>query len=689
MKKFRRLISAVIAVMLIVSMCVVGISAVSAAGTKTIYFDNSKTQWTGVYLYQWSVGTTVIELTPVDGADNVYTATIDDAIVKGLFKNTAGTSDWDQQTADVDLTDVDGKIFVPASSANKTSGTWESYGTGDDDETTATTEATGATEPVSGDTKTVYLDASVITQGNERYAAYAFATVGGDAWYDPSGVEDGLYKFEIADNYDKVIFCRMDGETTENSWTNKWDQTEDLTFDGDIYTITGQQTSGSYLLLGEWSTVGDTEPATTEPATTEPETTEPATTDPTEPETTQPETDPVPADTKTVYLDASVITQGNERYAAYAFATVGGDAWYDPSGVEDGLYKFEIADNYDKVIFCRMDGETTENSWTNKWDQTEDLTFDGDIYTITGQQTSGSYLLLGEWSTIGSDEDTYTLYFAAPKTVATRTQWDGAELYYGATSLLSDCDRIALTDTGKYVSVTVDSLKTALSGDWRVYSVTLTESQAALIDAAKKVGFVNAAYDFSKTTSTLNITNGKSVAELDGQIFIIDDAITPSEVAGYTGSFQAFDESYLYTPGSAPVTISFLAPEVADGGIAWEGVELYYGTSSLLSACDRVALEDTGKTVAIDASDLGLSSVVSGDWKLYTVTLTEEQVAAIDSANHIGFVNTACDYVKTTSTLDVTFGSSVSAYDGAVFVVTDSITSVEFNAYTGEWYVLD
>ena len=66
-------------------------------------------------------------------------------------------------------------------------------------------------------------------QNNERFAVYAFDS---DAkWYDMTAVDgaSNTYKATIDDKYPKVIFCRMNGTTTENKWDNKWNQTIDLT----------------------------------------------------------------------------------------------------------------------------------------------------------------------------------------------------------------------------------------------------------------------------------------------------------------------------------------------------------------------------------------------------------------------------------------------------------------------------
>lgn len=71
-------------------------------------------------------------------------------------------------------------------------------------------------------------------QGGARFAVNAFGASDND-WFDleETGSGTGIYrikddeKIEL-DKYTTVIFCRMDPATSENNWTNKWNQTKDL-----------------------------------------------------------------------------------------------------------------------------------------------------------------------------------------------------------------------------------------------------------------------------------------------------------------------------------------------------------------------------------------------------------------------------------------------------------------------------
>lgn len=130
---------------------------------------------------------------------------------------------------------------------------------------------------------------------------------------------------------------------------------------------------------------------------------------------------------KTFYLkpNANWLTAG----ARFALYTMGEEKWYDMTNVagDEDYYKAEIPAGITQVIFCRMDGATTENNWDNKWNQTQDLTIEEgkDLCIIKGDdwdwgmwskyglkfKISGS---MTSWSpTLESYENTYKLHLEA------------------------------------------------------------------------------------------------------------------------------------------------------------------------------------------------------------------------------------------------------------------------------------
>ena len=100
-------------------------------------------------------------------------------------------------------------------------------------------------------------------------------------------------------------------------------------------------------------------------------------------------------------------TEGGTRFAMYLYNTFEEDtAWVSMTDEGDGYYSADVpSGNWTNVIFCRMDPQTTENSWGNKWNQTSDLYPDSgkNCYTVAeGEWDEGD----GTWSVYGVEEET-------------------------------------------------------------------------------------------------------------------------------------------------------------------------------------------------------------------------------------------------------------------------------------------
>lgn len=90
----------------------------------------------------------------------------------------------------------------------------------------------------------------------------------------------------------------------------------------------------------------------------------------------------------------------NARFAAY-FWNDGGNSWVSATDKDgDGVYEIYIPTGYGtNIIFCRMNPSTTANNWTNKWDQTIDLTIPTDgknLFTVNDGEWNNAN---GVWST--------------------------------------------------------------------------------------------------------------------------------------------------------------------------------------------------------------------------------------------------------------------------------------------------
>ena len=83
-----------------------------------------------------------------------------------------------------------------------------------------------------------------------RFAAYFYGN--GNKWVSMTKGSDGIYYCEKLSGYPNVIFVRMNPETTDNNWDNKWNQTADLTIptDGNNYF---KANDGWEKIDGTWS----------------------------------------------------------------------------------------------------------------------------------------------------------------------------------------------------------------------------------------------------------------------------------------------------------------------------------------------------------------------------------------------------------------------------------------------------
>ena len=74
-------------------------------------------------------------------------------------------------------------------------------------------------------------------------------------------------------------------------------------------------------------------------------------------------------------------TQSSARFAAYVYGN--GEAWYSMTSAGSGYYKVTVPASYPNIIFVRMNGSTSTNNWSNKWNQTGDLTIPSDKNCFT------------------------------------------------------------------------------------------------------------------------------------------------------------------------------------------------------------------------------------------------------------------------------------------------------------------
>ena len=82
----------------------------------------------------------------------------------------------------------------------------------------------------------------------------------------------------------------------------------------------------------------------------------------------------------------------DNRFCAYFFN--GAETlqqWVNMEHVESDVYKVEVPEGAEYVIFCRMNNNTVQNDWNKKWNQTANISLNGangDMYTKTSWDDS-------------------------------------------------------------------------------------------------------------------------------------------------------------------------------------------------------------------------------------------------------------------------------------------------------------
>ena len=283
------------------------------------------------------------------------------------------------------------------------------------------------------------------------------------------------------------------------------------------------------------------------------------------------------------------------RFAAYFFGN--GEKWVSMTAVagETDLYEVTTPAGYPKVIFCRMNPSASANNWSNKWNQTGDLTIPTDgknHFTVSSGSWDGA---TSKWSTY--TPPTYTIVGAETLVGA---EWDVANTANDMTkqsdgSYVLVKENVELATTGTYEYKVVKNH----SWDWSIpsgaanqtlklgnedvdgtYNVTFTlnkdlnalTASLELVEAKKVIPECYVAGDESLTGQDWN---AKSVSMTYDEATEVYTATLTAVPAGthnmkvvYGGEWLGFD--HLATPVPANVTegddkkIQFTLAEAGD-----------------------------------------------------------------------------------------------------------------------------
>ena len=210
------------------------------------------------------------------------------------------------------------------------------------------------------------------------------------------------YTYKIGDVSDDGVVNLKDASLIQKALlgdvtlTEKQQKAADVVNDGKI-SIADVVAVLRYLVgydntykVGEVVAVGSTDPTTPTTPTQRPTST------PTTP-TERPTEAPTSVSDNVVYLDFSALETGDERFAIWTWGPSNSGQWVDMTKNSSGIYQAELPSDCTNVVFVRMNGATSENSWDNKWNQTEDLTFSSSTPLYKASGWNNEYFR-GSWS---------------------------------------------------------------------------------------------------------------------------------------------------------------------------------------------------------------------------------------------------------------------------------------------------
>ena len=239
-----------------------------------------------------------------------------------------------------------------------------------------------------------------------------------------------------------------------------------------------------------------------------------------------------------------------------------------------------------------------------------------------------------------------------------------------------------------------------------MYQVTLTAEQAKAVNDAKFTilmnnensyrTYINAKYNIlmapvGSDTEVYN-TAKTSISALDGYTFVMNNEVQlGTSIQGF-GTFTGF--------WTKCIDIHAVAPSAAKWNNCWnKGVYLCYSDTYTLDSFTKIKMTRTSTYVDVTSNS---EQLISGSYPVYTVSLTEDQVRAIDAAKFVIFEDSTGAYrtyinarygilQAPVDEYSDTYGSRVSIADRAnnTFVMCGGIstgTSIEgYGTFTGYW----
>lgn len=301
-----------------------------------------------------------------------------------------------------------------------------------------------------------------------------------------------------------------------------------------------------------------------------------------------------------------------------------------------------------------------------------------------------------------------TLNFVVPKTASSPKCWDdGIYLAYSNKYAIDTFTKIQLTKTTDFLTPDLKTDKLT-AGTYALYTVTLSKEQAEAVSKAIYVVLVNKSNTYKTyVSSKYNLlkaptgtysadynTAKTSLANLNDCTFIMNGEVTTgTSIDGY-GTYTGY--------WTKCTTVYAVAPASTKWKNCWnQGVYIGYSNDYKIGSFNKIKMTRTSTYVDVDSKT---SQLVSGTYPVYTVTLTEDQVAAIDASAYVIFENASGTYRtyingkysvmkapagKEYSSEYATTKAKLADRAKNTFVICDSIStgsSIEgYGTFTGYW----
>ncbi len=303
----------------------------------------------------------------------------------------------------------------------------------------------------------------------------------------------------------------------------------------------------------------------------------------------------------TIYLKPnSNWKQANARFAIYCWNSAG-NTWFDMTKIDCGgdYYTAEVPSEYSDFKFVRMNPATNTNNWSNKWNETGDLTVpknDNILFSISswdsgswGAYTAPTYTITldRQGGTTGDQSVTATYGSAAPSAeMPTRTGYtfegyytEQGTLYIDNTSVWQDIEYI---DDGKWMKPACDL---TLYAKWtaKTYAITLDANDGESNGSATVTYNSNTVTITSYPTRTDYRCEGYYTAATDGTLVLNADGSLAKNVSGYTdanGNWIKDEAVTLYAQWIHDVTEYTVTFGVETGSTSYGSLTAYNNNTS-------------------------------------------------------------------------------------------------------------